>query len=66
MQLRTLLTLIVGLLSALALTVLTLAATANLETYRSETAEAAVSVRSQALGAFFARSLHEEWRQVEK
>lgn len=66
MQLRTLLTLIVGLLSALALAALTLAANANLDTYRSETAEAAVRVRSQALGAFLTRSLYEEWRQIER
>jgi hypothetical protein len=36
MQLRTLLTLVVGLLSALTLTVLSLVAAANLDTYRSE------------------------------
>lgn len=66
MQLRTLLTLVVGLLSALTLTVLSLVAAANLDTYRSETTEAAVRVRSQALGAFLARSLYEEWRQIER
>ncbi len=66
MQLRTLLTLVVGLLSALALTALTLAAAANLSTYRSETAETAVRIRSQALGAFLTRSLYEEWGRIER
>ena len=66
MQLRTLLTLVVGLLSALALAALTLVATANLDTYRSETAETAVRVRAQALGAFLTRSLYEEWQQIER
>jgi hypothetical protein len=66
MHLRTLLTLVVGLLSALALAALTLAANSNLDTYRSETAETAVRIRSQALGAFLTRSLHEEWQQIER
>lgn len=66
MHLRTLLTLVVGVATILALTALALASIGNLNAYRSETAEAAVRVRAQALGTFLARSLYEEWLSIEK
>lgn len=65
MQLRTLLTLIVGIITTLALAVLSGLFFTSLNTYRSETGEQAVRTRAQALGAFLSRSLYEEWRQIE-
>ena len=66
MQLGTLLSVVVGLITIVALAVLSVVFNANLEIYRTETAEQAVRVRSKALGAILARHLYEEWRKVER
>lgn len=65
MQLRTLLAIVVGITTLIALVVLSGVFSAGLNDYRSETAEQAVRVRATTLGTMLERSLHEEWRNVE-
>lgn len=65
MQLRTLLTLVVGLIGTAVFVIVALVFQNNLNIYRAETSEYAVRVRAQALGSFLTRTLYEEWRQLE-
>lgn len=65
MQLRTLLTLVVGLIGTAVFVVVAIVFQNNLNAYHSDTSEHAVRVRAQALGNFLTRTLYEEWRQLE-
>ena len=64
MQLRTLLTLVVGVVGGLIFLVVAMVFQANLNAYHAETSQHAVRVRAQALGAFLTRTLFEEWREL--
>ena len=65
MQLRSLLTLVIGLIGTVAFLAVAVVFQANVKAYHDDTAEQAVRVRAQALGVFLTRALYEEWRQVE-
>ena len=65
MQLRSLLTLVVGLVGAAVFATVAIVFQANLNAYHSDTSEHAVRVRAQAFGTFLTRTLYEEWRQLE-
>lgn len=64
MQLRTLLTLVVGVVGGLVFLVVAIVFQANLNAYRDETSQYAVRVRAQALGTFLTRALSEEWHDL--
>lgn len=65
MQLRTLLTLVVGLIGTAVFIIVAIVFQSNLKAYHADTSEHAVRVRAQALGNFLTRTLYEEWRQLE-
>lgn len=65
MQLRSLLTLLVGLVGTAVFLAVAIVFQANLRSYHDDTSEHAVRVRAQALGVFLTRTLYEEWRRVE-
>lgn len=65
MQLRSLLTLVVGLVGAAVFLAVAIVFQANLRSYHNETSEHAVRIRAQSLGVFLTRALYEEWHRVE-
>jgi hypothetical protein len=65
MQLRSLLTLVAGVVGTLVFLAVAIVFQANLRSYHDDTSEHAVRVRAQALGVFLTRTLYEEWRRVE-
>ena len=65
MQLRLLLTLVVGLVGTLVFLAVAIVFQVSLRSYHDDTSEHAVRVRAQSLGVFLTRTLYEEWRRVE-
>lgn len=66
MKLRSLLTLVLGLILATGLVVLAIIFLSGLRSYSASTSQEAVHVRTEALGVFLSRSLFEEWQRVER
>lgn len=66
MKLRSLITLVLGVVLVAGLLGLAVLFQSSLRSYSASTAEGAVNVRAEALGAFLTRSLFEEWQRVER
>ncbi|MBD8067169.1 hypothetical protein IC608_16990 [Devosia sp. PTR5] len=66
MKLRSLLFLVLGVILAGGFLALALIFNTNLTSYSAATSRESVRVRTQALGTFLSRSLHEEWQRVER
>lgn len=66
MKLRSLLTLVLGIILSVGLVGLAVPFQSGLRSYSAATSQEAVNVRTEALGVFLSRSLFEEWQRVER